>query len=108
MTEMEAREALLVYLKTQAQRYDWPRVMENPYWPPMRHAIPLRYPVVEVFDNDTGNCCIFACVTRAEDVEDALSFAAYFAQQLGEGDARIDLEPLEIDYAIWIGEVVRP
>lgn len=52
MTEQEAREALLVYLKTQDHRYLSPKLLM-----PVTGWSPMQYPVVTAHDEHTGNLC---------------------------------------------------
>jgi hypothetical protein len=103
MTPNHAVETLLMWLRSQQGRYLAPTVLEpeNQHWPT------LLFPVVEAFDERTGNTIIFTCVTHRKHVEAALKWAADFAEWLGSYYGDED-EPLDVDYAVWYGEVIRP
>lgn len=100
MTEEQAREALLVYLKTQDHRYLSPKMLM-----PVAGWSPMQYPVVTAHDELTGNLCFFACVVNPDEEWLALNWVERLA---GDCAARLGWEGMEVDCAVWIGEVVRP
>lgn len=102
MTEQEAREALLAYLRTQSHRYLSPgpfKPVEG--WPPM------EYPVVTAHDEHTGNLCFWACIVNRFEADRAFYFVRRLAQDYMARIAPPGEEPLECDCVVWIGEVVR-
>lgn len=103
MTEQEAREALLVYLKTQDHRYLSPKLLM-----PVTGWSPMQYPVVTAHDEHTGNLCFFACVVHPYEVAWAFNWIDRLADYCMKKMAPPGEEPLEYDTAVWIGEVVRP
>jgi hypothetical protein len=100
MTEEQAREALLVYLKTQGHRYLSPT--------PIECGPPMLYPVVTAYDEHTGNLCFWACIVNPEEEWTAFNWLEPLAQDYMTRIAPPGEEPLEYDTVVWIGEVVRP
>lgn len=103
MTEQEAQDALLKFLKILDYQYVAPQPLS-----PDECPAPLLHPVVTAYDNDADLQVFVVCIVNPDESKQASDWVNGLAQQIMAQWAPPGEEPLEYDTAVWIGEAVRP